>query len=215
MKNIFYRKYLKRCIDIIFSLIGLIFFSWLLVIVAILVRINLGAPILFKQLRPGKDEKVFSLYKFRTMKDSYDNEGNLLPDEERLTKFGRFLRKTSLDELPELINILKGEMSFIGPRPLLVEYLEYYTDEEKVRHTVLPGLTGWAQINGRNVTPWDERLKQDIYYVNNINLILDLKILFLTVIKVLKKSDIRVGKEHGETSRRLDNVRKNNKNKRV
>lgn len=212
MKNIFYKKYIKRRIDIIFSVIGLIFFSWLLLILAIFVRVKLGTPILFKQLRPGKDEKIFNLYKFRTMKNSYNDEGNLLPDEERLTKFGNFLRKTSLDELPELINILKGEMSFIGPRPLLVEYLEYYTEEEKVRHTVLPGLTGWAQINGRNVTPWDERLKQDIYYVNNISIILDFKILFLTVIKVLKKSDIRVGKEHGERSRRLDDVRKNNKN---
>lgn len=206
-----YQKFIKRFLDIVFSLLGLILFGWLLLIVAILVKIKLGSPVIFKQPRPGKNEKIFNVYKFRTMIDAYDENGEPLPDEDRLTKFGKFLRSTSLDELPELINIIKGDMSIVGPRPLLVEYLDYYTEEERLRHSVRPGLTGWAQVNGRNVTPWDERLQQDVYYVNNISFILDLKILFKTVIKVVKKSDIRVGNEHGEVSRRLDRVRKNDK----
>ncbi|MDO4779071.1 MAG: sugar transferase [Tissierellia bacterium] len=206
-----YQKFIKRFLDIVFSLLGLILFGWLLLIVAILVKTKLGSPVIFKQPRPGKNEKIFNVYKFRTMIDAYDENGEPLPDEDRLTKFGKFLRYTSLDELPELINIIKGDMSIVGPRPLLVEYLDYYTEEERLRHSVRPGLTGWAQVNGRNVTPWDERLQQDIYYVNNISFILDLKILFKTVIKVVKKSDIRVGNEHGEVSRRLDMVRKNDK----
>lgn len=206
-----YQKFIKRFLDIVFSLLGLILFGWLLLIVAILVKTKLGSPVIFKQPRPGKNEKIFNVYKFRTMIDAYDENGEPLPDEDRLTKFGKFLRSTSLDELPELINIIKGDMSIVGPRPLLVEYLDYYTEEERLRHSVRPGLTGWAQVNGRNVTPWDERLQQDVYYVNNISFILDLKILFKTVIKVVKKSDIRVGNEHGEVSRRLDMVRKNDK----
>lgn len=206
-----YQKFIKRFLDIVFSLLGLILFGWLLLIVAILVKTKLGSPIIFKQPRPGKNEKIFNVYKFRTMIDAYDENGEPLPDEDRLTKFGKFLRSTSLDELPELINIIKGDMSIVGPRPLLVEYLDYYTEEERLRHSVRPGLTGWAQVNGRNVTPWDERLQQDVYYVNNISFTLDLKILFKTVFKVIKKSDIRVGAEHGEVSRRLDMVRKNDK----
>ena len=163
-----------------------LFVLWpVLLIVALLVRTNLGSPVIFRQERPGKNEKIFSLYKFRTMTDAKDENGNLLPDAVRLTKFGKWLRSTSLDELPELWNILKGDMSIVGPRPLLVKYLPYYRSEERVRHNILPGLTGLAQVNGRNNLSWDDRLEKDIYYVNHITFALDLKILFLTVKKVL------------------------------
>lgn len=185
-----YEKYLKRPIDIICSLLALIVFSWLYLIIALLVRIKLGSPVLFKQERPGKDEKIFNLYKFRTMTDERDEKGDLLPDEMRLTKFGKLLRATSLDELPELFNILKGDMSIVGPRPLLISYLPFYSKEEKRRHEVRPGLTGWAQVNGRNFIDWDHRLKKDVEYVNNINFILDVKIIITTILLVLKKSDI-------------------------
>ena len=185
-----YEKYLKRPIDIICSLLALIVFSWLYLIIALLVRIKLGSPVLFKQERPGKDEKIFNLYKFRTMTDERDEKGNLLPDEIRLTKFGKLLRATSLDELPELFNILKGDMSIVGPRPLLISYLPFYSKEEKRRHEGRPGLTGWAQVNGRNFIDWDHRLKKDVEYVNNINFILDVKIIITTILLVLKKSDI-------------------------
>ncbi|MEI3327695.1 MAG: sugar transferase [Thomasclavelia sp.] len=185
-----YEKYLKRPIDIICSLLALIVFSWLYLIIALLVRIKLGSPVLFKKERPGKDEKIFNLYKFRTMTDERDEKGNLLPDEIRLTKFGKLLRATSLDELPELFNILKGDMSIVGPRPLLISYLPFYSKEEKRRHEVRPGLTGWAQVNGRNFIDWDHRLKKDVEYVNNINFILDVKIIITTILLVLKKSDI-------------------------
>ena len=185
-----YEKYLKRPIDIICSLLALIVFSWLYLIIALLVRSKLGSPVLFKQERPGKDEKIFNLYKFRTMTDERDEKGNLLPDEIRLTKFGKLLRATSLDELPELFNILKGDMSIVGPRPLLISYLPFYSKEEKRRHEVRPGLTGWAQVNGRNFIDWDHRLKKDVEYVNNINFILDVKIIITTILLVLKKSDI-------------------------
>ena len=150
MGNSFYAKYIKRFIDIILSLLVIVCFCWLYAIVAILVRIKLGSPVLFKQARPGKDEKIFNMYKFRTMTDARDANGELLPDEVRLTSFGSFLRKTSLDELPEFFNILKGDMSFIGPRPLLVKYLPYYNERERLRHSIRPGLTGWAQAHGRN-----------------------------------------------------------------
>lgn len=160
-----YAKYFKRMLDFILSLIALIILSPILLIVAILVRIKLGTPIIFKQQRPGKNEKIFTLYKFRTMTDKKDENGNLLPDSERLTKFGKLLRSTSLDELPELINILKGDMAIVGPRPLLVEYLPYYTEEEKHRHDVRPGLTGLAQVNGRNSISWEEKFKYDVQYV--------------------------------------------------
>lgn len=206
-----YKKYFKRPIDIFCALAAIIVFSWLYIIVAILVRIKLGSPVIFKQERPGKDGKIFTLYKFRTMTDAKDEDGNLLPDDVRLTKFGRLLRKTSLDELPEAFNILKGDMSVVGPRPLLVEYLPYYTEEEMHRHDIRPGLTGWAQVNGRNVTPWDERLKQDLFYLENCTFFLDIKIIFMTVLKSLKRSDILVGQQHPKGHGRLDVVRSTEK----
>lgn len=187
-----YKNFFKRFLDIIISLLGLIILSPIILIVAILVRIKLGSPIIFKQERPGKDEKIFKLYKFRSMSDKKDENGELLPDSERLTKFGKILRATSLDEIPELINILKGEMSLIGPRPLAICYLPYYNEKEKHRHDVRPGLTGLAQINGRNAINWDKRFAYDIEYVNNITFINDCKILFKTFYKVLKRDDVVV-----------------------
>ena len=172
-----YEKYIKRLLDIVCSLIVLLLFWWLLLFLAIIVRIKLGSPVIFKQARPGKGEKIFYLYKFRSMTDARDENGNLLADDERLTKFGRMLRSSSLDELPELFNIIKGDMSLVGPRPLLVEYLPYYTEEESHRHDVLPGLTGLAQVNGRNaIDSWEERLEKDLYYVNNCTFGMDCKI---------------------------------------
>ena len=185
-----YRKFFKRFLDIIISLIFILCFWWLYIVIAILVRVKLGSPILFKQDRPGLNEKIFKMYKFRTMTDEKDKDGNLLPDTDRLTKFGKFLRSTSLDEIPELWNVLTGEMSLVGPRPLLVSYLNKYNEYEKRRHEVKPGITGWAQINGRNNTTWEERFKNDIYYVENISFELDLKIIIKTILKVLKRSDI-------------------------
>ena len=190
-----YRKFLKRFLDIIISLIFILCFWWLYVVIAILVRIKLGGPILFKQDRPGLNEKIFKMYKFRTMTDEKDKEGNLLPDVKRLTKFGKFLRSTSLDEIPEFFNILKGNMSLIGPRPLLVKYLDYYTIEEKKRHSVRPGVSGWAQVNGRNSLSWEEKFKFDIEYVEKMNFLFDLKIVFLTIKKVIKREDISDVKE--------------------
>ena len=185
-----YVKYIKRFLDFILSLIALIILSPVFLIIAILVRIKLGSPVIFKQQRPGKNEKIFTLYKFRTMTDKKDENGNLLPDSERLTKFGKVLRSTSLDELPELINIIKGDMSIIGPRPLLVEYLPLYSGEQKHRHDVRPGLTGLAQINGRNSLSWEEKFKDDITYINNITFVNDVKIFFKTIIKVFKREGI-------------------------
>ena len=176
-----YRKYVKRVMDVICALAAIIVFSWLFIIVGVMVRIKLGKPVIFTQARPGKDEKIFKLYKFRTMTDKKDEEGNLLPDEQRLTSFGRFLRKTSLDELPEAWNILKGDMSVVGPRPLLVEYLDRYNETQKHRHDVRPGLTGLAQISGRNLLDWDERFEKDIEYVRNVTFFGDVRIVFLTV----------------------------------
>lgn len=195
-----YAKYIKRILDLILSLMALIVLMPLMIIIGILVRINLGSPIIFKQKRPGKNEKIFTLYKFRTMTDKRNIDGNLLPDEYRLTKFGKFLRSTSLDELPELINIIKGDMAIVGPRPLLVEYLPYYTEEEKHRHDVRPGLTGLAQVNGRNLLEWDERLKKDLEYINSISVKNDLFIIFRTIINVIKRKDIAVGREHNMLS---------------
>lgn len=183
-------KLIKRLFDILFSLLVLIMLSPVFLIVALLVRINLGSPILFTQERVGINNKIFKMYKFRTMKDGKDKNGNLLPDSERLTKFGKILRSTSLDELPEFINILKGDMSLIGPRPLLIEYLPLYSNEQIKRHNVLPGLTGWAQINGRNAISWSEKFKLDVWYVENWSISLDIKIFFLTIYKVLKRHDI-------------------------
>lgn len=201
-KNGIYNIYFKRMIDIICALLALGVFWWLYIIVAILVRVKLGSPIIFKQARPGKidpmtgKETIFYLYKFRTMTDARDINGLPLPDDVRLTKFGRLLRSTSLDELPEVINILKGDMSVIGPRPLLVEYLPYYTELEHHRHDVRPGLSGWAQINGRNaIDSWEQRFEYDLEYVDKISFLFDLKVIFLTVAKVLKRSDIQVGSQ--------------------
>ena len=189
-----YKKFFKRFFDILFSLILIIVLSPVYLIISIFVLIFMGWPVLFKQPRPGKDEKIFNMYKFRTMTNKKDKEGNLLPDEERLPKFGKLLRKTSLDELPELFNILTGKMSFIGPRPLLVKYLPYYTEEEHHRHDIRPGLTGWAQVNGRNLVGWDERFKLDLEYVNNVSLKMDLKVVLKTISVVFKREGITDGK---------------------
>lgn len=185
-----YRNYLKRPMDFILSLIAIIILSPLILVVDILVRIKLGSPVIFKQKRPGLNEKIFTLYKFRTMTDERDENGELLPDEVRLTKFGEFLRSTSLDELPELFNILKGDMSIVGPRPLLVQYLPLYNEHQKRRHEVRPGLTGWAQVNGRNAISWEEKFDLDVEYVDNISFILDSKIILLTLKKVLSREGI-------------------------
>ena len=209
-----YERFIKRPLDCFLSLLALIVLSPLMLITSIIVRIKLGSPILFKQTRPGLNENVFMLYKFRTMTDARDVNGKLLSDDVRLTKFGRFLRSTSLDELPELFNIVKGDMAVIGPRPLLVEYLTFYTDEEHHRHDVRPGLTGWAQINGRNaIDSWEERFKYDLEYVNHISFAMDIKVLFLTVWKVIKRSDIQVGSEIKVG--RLDVARSGSNNKKV
>lgn len=184
------QKFIKRAIDVLASSIGLLLLFPILVIVAILVRIKLGSPIFFTQNRVGKDGKIFKMIKFRTMLDATDKWGDPLPDEERLTSFGKLLRSTSLDELPELINVLKGDMSLVGPRPLLVEYIELYSEEQFRRHEVRPGITGWAQVNGRNTLAWNERFKMDVDYVDSQDLIFDIKILFLTVFKVLKRDGI-------------------------
>ena len=188
--NNYYEKYFKRLFDFVCSLIAIILFSWLFLIIGLLVRIKLGSPVLFKQARPGKNEKIFNMYKFRTMTDDRDETGDLLPDEIRLTSFGKWLRSTSLDELPELFNILKGDMSFVGPRPLLVRYLTLYSTEQRKRHMVRPGLTGLAQISGRNQLSWNEKFALDIQYVLNVNFGLDIKILFITFYKVFKRDGI-------------------------
>lgn len=191
-----YERFMKRFLDAFLATGALIVFSPILLITAVLVRIKLGSPVFFKQDRPGKDEKIFKVYKFRSMTNQRDENGKLLPDDVRLTKFGRILRSTSLDELPELLNIIRGDMAVIGPRPLLVEYLPYYTEEEHHRHDVRPGLTGWAQVNGRNaIGSWEERFKYDLEYVDHITFSMDLKVLFMTISKVIKRSDIQVGSE--------------------
>ena len=193
-----YKIYIKRLFDIILSLLELIIASPIFLIVSILVLIFLGHPILFKQKRPGKDEKIFTLYKFRTMSDKKDKKGKLLPDEQRLTKFGKLLRKTSLDELPEFINILKGDMSFIGPRPMLVRDMVFFDNKIMKRQSVTPGLTGLAQVNGRNSINWDQRFDYDLKYIENISFILDLKIVFLTIKTVL--SDEGIGEDNTDLS---------------
>lgn len=185
-----YRKCFKRLFDIVCALAAIIVFSWLYIILAVLVCIKLGRPVLFTQDRPGKGEKIFKLYKFRTMTDEKDAQGNLLPDEARLTKFGKLLRATSLDELPEAFNILKGDMSVVGPRPLLVRYLERYNAEQKRRHEVRPGLSGWAQVHGRNTLSWEDKFALDVWYVDHVSFWLDVKIIFMTVMKVFKREGI-------------------------
>ncbi|MFB9974858.1 sugar transferase [Allobacillus sp. SKP2-8] len=187
-----YRRFVKRLMDFILSLIAIIVLCPVFLIVALLVRTKLGSPVLFKQKRPGLNEEIFMMYKFRTMTDERDDNGNLLPDSVRLTRFGKLLRSTSLDELPELFNILKGDMSIIGPRPLLEGYLPYYTETERLRHAVRPGLSGLSQINGRNNLKWDSRLATDIEYVNNITFLLDLKIILKTIIKAFKREGVTV-----------------------
>ncbi|MCU9816225.1 sugar transferase [Paraclostridium sp. AKS73] len=184
------QKFIKRAIDILGSFLGGLLISPILIIIAILIKIKLGSPIFFTQDRVGKDGKVFKIVKFRTMLEAYDKFGEPLSDKERVTSFGNFLRSTSLDELPELINVLKGDMSLVGPRPLLVEYIDLYSKEQFRRHEVRPGMTGWAQVNGRNNLNWDEKFKMDVEYVDNVNLLLDIKILFLTIFKVLKRDGI-------------------------
>lgn len=191
-----YRKYIKRFLDIICSLTALILFWWVFAIVAVLVRVKLGSPVIFRQKRPGKDGKIFVMYKFRTMTDARDENGKLLPDTKRLTKFGRILRATSLDELPEIWNILKGDMSFVGPRPLAISYLPYYTEAEQHRHDVRPGLTGLAQVSGRNSISWDAKFRYDLEYVNNLSFRNDVKILLLTVKKVFIREGIGQGEQH-------------------
>lgn len=185
-----YRKYIKRLLDITLSIFALILLSPVILIASILVRIKLGSPVLFKQKRPGKGEKIFVLYKFRTMTSTKDENGNLLPDELRLTKFGKFLRSTSLDELPELINIIKGDMSIVGPRPLLVDYLPRYNEEQKHRHDVRPGLTGLAQVNGRNSISWEEKFTYDVEYTRKVSFLLDMIIVIKTILSVISRKGI-------------------------
>ncbi|ADL35275.1 bacterial sugar transferase [Butyrivibrio proteoclasticus B316] len=185
-----YKKYIKRILDIVLSLLVIILFSWLYLILAVLVRVKLGNPIIFKQQRPGKDEKIFGMYKFRSMTDEKDENGNLLPDEVRLTSFGKKLRATSLDELPEFFNILKGDMSFIGPRPLLVKYLPYYNERERLRHSVRPGLTGYAQAHGRNAISWEKKFEYDVYYVEHLTFWMDIKVIIDTVKTVLSHDGV-------------------------
>lgn len=185
-----YSKFIKRLSDFLLSLIAIIILSPVYLVLTVLVKIKLGSPVLFCQERPGKNEKIFKMYKFRTMTDKKDENGCLLPDKDRMTKFGSFLRKTSLDELPELINILKGDMSIIGPRPLLVKYLPLYSEEQKKRHNARPGLTGIAQVNGRNAISWEKKFEYDVLYTENITFLGDVKIFFKTIFKVLKKDGI-------------------------
>jgi len=194
-----YSRRIKRSMDFILSLLAIIVLSPILLIVAILVRTKLGSPVLFKQQRPGLNEEIFMMYKFRTMTDEKDGNGELLPDSIRLTSFGKLLRSTSLDELPGLFNIFKGDMSIVGPRPLSIKYLPYYNEIEIQRHNVRPGLTGLAQINGRNALSWEEKFRYDIKYVKQLTLVEDIKIIFLTIFKVLKRSDIGQAEEAPES----------------
>ena len=187
---IMYRHFIKRILDIILSGLSLLILSPIFIILAVMIRMKLGSPILFKQKRPGRDEKIFMLYKFRTMTDECDENGKLLPDHIRLTSFGKLLRSTSLDELPELWNIFRGDMSIIGPRPLLVSYLPYYTKEEKIRHTVRPGLTGLAQVSGRNYLNWDKRLGKDVEYVKKLSFKMDLKIIYMTIKVIFVRENV-------------------------
>ena len=206
-----YKNFFKRLIDFIIVLIALlIIWPFLLVIYIWLTIANKGAGAIFYQERPGKNEKIFRIIKFKTMTDECDGDGNLLPDAQRLTKVGAFVRKTSIDELPQLINVLKGDMALIGPRPLLPEYLPYYTEREQLRHTVRPGITGWAQVNGRNYVKWDERLALDVYYVEHMGIGMDLRVILKTIKNVLMRKDIQIV----PTGRKLNDERKHsNENK--
>lgn len=208
VKKGIYRRFLKRPMDFILSLMAVIVLSPVLIIVGVLVRFKLGSPVLFKQRRPGLSEKIFTMYKFRTMTDEKDENGELLPDSIRLTRFGKMLRSTSLDELPELFNILKGDMSIVGPRPLLIQYLELYNEHQKRRHEVRPGLSGHAQVNGRNAISWEDKFNLDVEYVDNMSFIWDWKIIFLTIKKVFVKegisSDTSVTMELFKGSQRME-----------
>lgn len=190
-----YKSFLKRLIDIVVSVVFILCFWWLYIVLAVLIRIKLGRPVLFKQERPGLNGKIFTMYKFRSMTDGRDKNGKLLSDNERLTSFGKVLRATSLDEIPEFVNVLKGDMSLVGPRPLLVEYLPRYNEFQARRHEVKPGITGWAQINGRNAISWEDKFKYDVEYVINQSFLMDLKILFLTVKKVVVRENINQGQD--------------------
>lgn len=181
---------MKRLFDLLLSLFLILLFSPLYIIVSILILFKMGSPILFRQKRPGLNEKIFGIYKFRTMTNEKDANGELFPDEQRLVGVGKFIRSTSLDELPQIFNVLKGEMSFVGPRPLLIEYLPLYNENQKRRHSVKPGITGWAQVNGRNAISWEEKFELDVWYVENQSFLLDMKILWMTFLKVVKRSDI-------------------------
>ena len=185
-----YRNYIKRILDIIYSLGFILCFWWLYILVAILVRVKLGSPVIFKQQRPGLNGKVFMMYKFRSMTDARDRDGKLLSDDERLPKFGKLLRATSLDEIPEFFNILKGDMSLVGPRPLLVQYLERYNKRQARRHEVRPGITGWAQVNGRNAISWEQKFEYDVEYVEKCSFLLDIKIIFMTIKKIFIREGI-------------------------
>ncbi len=206
-----YSKYIKRILDFFISLIAFIILLPFMFVLFVLVRVKLGKPAIYRQNRPGKNEKIFTLYKFRTMTEEKDENGNLLPDEKRLTKFGKMLRSTSLDELPELINIIKGDMAIVGPRPLLVEYLDYYNEEEKHRHDVRPGLTGLAQISGRNAISWEEKFNKDIEYIHNISFKIDIKIILKTIIKVFKREGIT--QKNNATMENLRIIREKNNEK--
>ena len=209
-----YERFIKRPLDCFLAILASIVLSPVLLITALLVRINLGSPVIFKQDRPGKDGKIIHLKKFRTMTDEKDENGKPLPDDVRLTKFGRILRATSLDDLPELFNIIRGDMAVVGPRPLLVDYLPYYTEEEMHRHDVRPGLTGLAQINGRNaIRSWEERFRYDLEYVNHVSFAMDVKIILKTVYKVIRRSGIQMGSEI--KAGRLDEVRRERNNQKI
>lgn len=194
----FYEKYVKRLLDIVLSGLAMLVLSPLLLVTAILVRVKLGSPVIFCQERPGRNEEIFRLHKFRSMSDARDENGELLPDEMRLTSFGRKLRALSIDELPELWDIFRGKMSIVGPRPLLVEYLPYYTEEERHRHDVRPGLTGWAQVHGRNLVSWEERFAYDVEYVDHIRFAMDVKIVFMTVDRVINSTGVQVNTQSSE-----------------
>jgi lipopolysaccharide/colanic/teichoic acid biosynthesis glycosyltransferase len=213
-QNGIYRKFIKRLLDLILASLAVIILSPVLLILAVLIRLRIGKPVFFQQKRPGLNEKTFTIYKFRTMTDDQDKLGDLLPDSRRISRFGAFLRATSLDELPELFNIIKGDMSIVGPRPLLISYLPYYTETERIRHTMRPGLTGWAQVNGRNYLDWDSRMAKDIEYTRNCSFLFDVKIIILTVLCVFKKSDVSVDSREVEPNfaaeRRQKNIRSEN-----
>ena len=206
IKDTMYKRYIKRLFDVVVAVVALLFIGWLLLIVALVLHFaNKGAGAFFLQERPGKDGKIFRIIKFKTMTDERDADGELLPDAQRLTKIGRFVRSTSVDELPQLLNVLKGDMSLIGPRPLLVQYLPLYTPEQARRHEVRPGITGWAQVHGRNAISWQEKFKLDVWYVDHCTLGTDLKVVWLTFVNVLKRKDI-----HSATSATMDLFNGNN-----